>query len=539
MYRRNAEQDRLTDLPIVNVLAIAPAGCGKTEALARRAAAVLKRREIVAPRTILALTFSNKARDNLAARMRHVVGSSWRQRIVVTNFHGLAARVVRAHGKTIGLNPELILPEEPWLRRLRRSLGIDFNNDGAFDAALKSSKHGAFSDSEVMERLEASENDAAVQYEETLRENGRIDYDDLIRHAACILKNDLVSSLYLQHFGMVMVDEVQDLSLMQYELVRNIGGDRVTYAGDPAQGIYSFAGADPDGVMRRINSLSPEIVEFSTSYRSTPAVLSSVNVLANEMESSALTCGCPENWSDNGRVVYLERRNTDDEASALLQIVKDILSTRPDATIGVVGRRGTRMNQLKRDATAAGVRFEDWNRATHQPRIVELLKAHLREAANHSGGPEETLSRLELLCRQSLESTDAATMDELACAIDELTDAASTGTSVNQLVENCRRSPAPDAPVAPGLHFLTAHRGKGQEFDWVILVGMEDGHIPDFRSPADPEELRVLHVMVSRARYGLIFSYSRHTQNRAGWRKSTPSPWLSLLRSTSTESDIL
>ena len=64
----------------------------------------------------------------------------------------------------------------------------------------------------------------------------------------------------------------------------------------------------------------------------------------------------------------------------------------------------------------------------------------------------------------------------------------------------CRVSPTPDAAVAPGLHLLTGHEGKGQEFDCVIVVSLESGHIPDFRSTTDDalaEELRVLHVMVS------------------------------------------
>lgn len=70
----NPKQEKLANLPIGNVLVIAPAGCGKTEALAGRAQAVVARGDVTAPRKILALTFSRKAKENLAERVRRVVG---------------------------------------------------------------------------------------------------------------------------------------------------------------------------------------------------------------------------------------------------------------------------------------------------------------------------------------------------------------------------------------------------------------------------------------------------------------------------------
>jgi DNA helicase-2/ATP-dependent DNA helicase PcrA len=86
------------------------------------------------------------------------------------------------------------------------------------------------------------------------------------------------------------------------------------------------------------------------------------------------------------------------------------------------------------------------------------------------------------------------------------------------------------------MHVLTGHKGKGQEFDWVVVIGLETGHIPDFRTATaaeTAEELRILHVMVSRARYGLILTFCR----RDGWRTATASPWLEVLRATATRID--
>lgn len=533
----NAKQRELADLPVKPVLVIAPAGCGKTEALAMRARAAVARGDIAAPRKVLALTYSNKAKTNLAARMTTCVGHGWRRRIWVTNFHGLAARIIRAHGTTLGIPGGIILPEDPWRRRKQRELGISWNNNKPFDEALAGAKAGLFDDDEVWTRLTASGHQAAIAYEEALRVEGRLDYDDLIRHGARLLAVPAVAQLYQQHFGLVLVDEAQDLSLMQYGIVAAVGADKVTYAGDPAQGIYSFAGADPDGVFAAIAAQNPEVVEFNVSYRSSPAVLRTVNALAEEMHSTQLECADPGRWADEGHVISLVNHDTDAEAAGLLDLVEEIMQDEA-ATVGVVLRRSSRADGLRSAARQRDVQFEDWALATHVPAVVDLLHKMHPRAAKLGATDADALDHLDTLCREALDADDAETLDELATAIEQLEEAIAEGTSLDDAMAGCRVSPDLDAPVSPGLHLLTGHKGKGQEFDWVIVLGLEVGHIPDFRNEDDdkvPEELRVLHVMASRARYGLAFTYSKATSTRYGWRDSEQSRWLGLLDATATE----
>ncbi|MDF3283822.1 3'-5' exonuclease [Gordonia sp. N1V] len=73
----------------------------------------------------------------------------------------------------------------------------------------------------------------------------------------------------------------------------------------------------------------------------------------------------------------------------------------------------------------------------------------------------------------------------------------------------------------PGIHVLTGHIGKGQQFDWAIIIGAEDGAIPDFRAKTpelQAEEARVLSVMISRARHGAIITYARDVEAQTGKR---------------------
>jgi DNA helicase-2/ATP-dependent DNA helicase PcrA len=534
----NPEQQRLADLPVGPALLVAPAGCGKTEALAMRARAVVERGEVRPPRKVLAVTFSNKARDNLKGRMRTVLGVSWRQRVDVTNFHGLAARVICAHGAVLGIPDDITTPEAAWLNRLRKELGISFRNSEPFESALARAKEGPSDDDEVIDRLRSSGHVAAIAFQERLREERRLDYDDLIRHGARLLAQPQVTRLYQAHFGLVLVDEVQDLTPLQCDMIMSLGADRTTFAGDMAQGIYSWAGADPVGVFARIRALSPTVVEFNQSYRSGPAVLGAVNALAATMGSTQLVCAEPEKWaSDAGRVITFDHNDTREESAAIADMIQKILAKNASTTIGVVARRGSRADHLRDAANASDLSFEDWTAPTHVPRVVELLRSAYPHARRSAPDDAERLSELGRLARGMIDDFDSETSDELASALDHLQDQLDRDVTLSDAMKACRVSPTSDAPVAPGLHLLTAHKGKGQEFDWVIILGLEDGHVPDFRTSNQAEldeELRVLHVMASRARYGVAFTYSRHTWTKNGWREVAPSPWLPLLRSKAT-----
>lgn len=537
----NPQQQALARQPVTNVLAIAPAGCGKTEALALRCEAVLARREVMPPKKILALTFSNKARSNLATRMERAIGRAWREYVTVTNFHGLGARVIRAHGTSLSIAPETLLPpHEGWRKQQMRELGvIDYDAVDSFERALSFAKRGLFDDGEVISRMRSSGNRAALEFEERLQTERRLDHDDVIRHGARLLQLPEIQRLYRSHFGMAVVDEVQDLSLLQFGMVRAVGGDGVTYAGDPAQGIYAFAGAEPEAVFHEIHDLEPEVVEFNLSYRSAPAVLDLVNAVASLMDATELECADPDEWPDPGHVISLERGDTVAEASAVVALVADLLED-PAMTVGIVGRRGSRSKDIRQAAENSGIDLEDWSKPTHVPPVAELISRFAREALGCEGTPTEAIDRLEELCQAAVEPVDVETRTELSIACEDLRSMVADGASPTEAIESCRQSPAPDSPVAPGVHLLTGHKGKGQEFDWVFVLGLEKGHIPDFRNTSDvelAEELRVLHVMTSRARTGVVFTYSRHTPTAYGWRASEPSPWLDHLRQHATQLD--
>lgn len=94
-------------------------------------------------------------------------------------------------------------------------------------------------------------------------------------------------------------------------------------------------------------------------------------------------------------------------------------------------------------------------------------------------------------------------------ALDWAADLLDQGTSPAAVAARLRVGDGDTLLTKPGLHLLTGHVGKGQQFDWVVVIGLEEGCLPDFRAATAAEEARILSVMISRARHGLVLSNAR------------------------------
>jgi DNA helicase-2/ATP-dependent DNA helicase PcrA len=511
------------------VLIDAPAGCGKTQALAERARALVACGAVVAPRQILAVTFSNKAKDNLRSRLREVFGIRYWERVHVTNFHGLARRLILAHGESVGLDRDVGMPMSGWLREARAEVGIGWETSAQVDQHLHEAKSQPRTDEQVMDQLTSVGDELALAYEKHLRNEKRLDYWDLLRYADLILAIDEIAILYRHHFPIVMVDELQDLTPQQLRMVLSVCGQGLTAAGDKAQGIYSFAGAEPEAVYATVRGLEPAVVNFTLSYRAAPRVLEAVNATARLQGANELVCATPDDWPDEGHVLTLVRETRTAEAKALVDWAGGVLKSEPTPSIGVISRRSVRGDEFRAACEASGLDLEVWSDATHNPRIIALLRRNFPRALKESDNPKEQLNALLGMCIEDISPEDIELRDELLNAIATFREQSDLGMTLGESVSRCRVAPPRDAPVAAGLHLLTAHSGKGQQFDWVVALGLEEGKLPDFRAtdvPALEEELRVLHVILSRARVGLVLSRSLKESNQYGRVFDvTPSRW--------------
>lgn len=520
--QRQAVESQAHDLVV-----LAPPGCGKTEVLAMRANHLVRSGAVRPRHQLLAITFTNRARDNLRNRLAQQLGESrLRASVTVVNFHELSARILEAHYRTIGLAEGFAFPRPAWQRRALAELTSDRRCQAAARDLLAALKRQPLTDDELMAQLDDTGNHVALALERRRAEN-YLDYGDLQRLAQLILRKERVAALFKSHFDAVLVDEFQDLSLQQYDIARLVCAGRSTYVGDPYQGIFGWAGAQPAAVHADLAERADEIVDLDVSFRSSPAVLNVVNSVSASLGAKALRAADPGSW-DGGGHAYAARYQSDAaEAAGIVALTDYLAQTYPDDTIAVICRAAYRRGALDRAFAAAAHPPQFWDIALDTPRVGRLLKLRARQIDATQSFVEQ-VADLRTRASDSVNPTDIETIGEVNDACDQLLEYEPEGLTVKDLVGRLRDNQSLTT-IAPGVHVLNAHVGKGQQFDWVLVMGIEEGHIPSVYSETDEailEDQRVLLVMLSRARKGLFLTCAGSNTNKYGRTfQNTPSPW--------------
>ncbi len=489
-----------------------------------RIAGLIERRGVEPPRRVLAVTFSNRAKDNLRARLvDYVPAGLLRERVTVTNFHGLASRVIRAHADVIGVDPSILMPEGDWVREQCQSRGLGYDARDLVAGALQHIKQEPLNDEEVCAALLAGNHIVALELERQRQAENRATYDDLLRLGERIVTCDGVARLYRNHFAAVVVDEYQDLTMQQLRFLTRIGEDRITFAGDLAQGIYTFTGARPLVVDAAVRRACAETISFNRSHRSSPAVLAMVNALNAVTGGTDLECAEPSSWPSGGLAGSFSFADEAHEGSWLAGMCKYVTQAAPTHRIGIISRLKTRLVFADRAITAAGIdvhRWEDGVLDTETAGAVRTMLARINlTALALSADPLQHLRSLANVDGVEEPDTRRALVDALSWVLDRLAE----GDTPADVGRRMRIGGENTLIDAPGVHLLSGHVGKGQQFDWVVVVGADDDTLPFFRantSEAVLEEARVLSVMVSRARHGVLVTYARSTPTASGSSRS-------------------
>ena len=432
--------------------------------------------------------------------------------MTVINFHGLSARLYRSHAAAIGLDPKWTLPENDWVKEQCQRAGLNYRQSAAVDKVLQRIKQDPVDDAGVLRLVEAHGNLDALEIEKLRVQDKQLTYDDLPRAAELILARNEVADLYRAHFAAVIVDEFQDLTPQQLRIINRIGAGRTTYAGDLAQGIYGFTGAKPEKVYDQISDEVGEVVELTESHRSSPAVLAAVNALVPLTQGTALTCAAPETWPSGGIAAEVRHQSADAEAAWVVKVAKAILSLAPNQRIGVISRIGSRRRFLDAAfAAEAGLEIHRWDDGvldTDTARRVKPVLASMDARAALAADDSIEFLRDFAEFHQIQDPADRlALADALAWVLELL----AQGLTPVEISKRIRVGDNSTLLAKSGVHLLSGHAGKGQQFDWVVVVGLEEGNVPFFEARTDEallEEARVLSVMMSRARHGLVLTHA-------------------------------
>lgn len=517
------------------LLVIAPPGCGKTEFLAQRAAELLP--SILPGQKILALTFSNKAKTNLRNRLRQSLGPELLQRYVtIRNFHGHAWEIVLSHARTIGVDVPSLPPDkrtqaeaiEPFLEGLadrEKFAVID-----TIEEDLRAAKQQPRTDDQILTHLRSAAGSRAFEVESRRQASGQLFYDDLLRHAQRLLRHPSIARLYRAHYAAILVDEYQDLSPQQLDIALRTTDHNRTFVGDPLQGIYSWTGARPVEVERVLRRVCGAPLGLGKSYRSSPAVLRLLASVSAPLGGLPLEAADPSAWHEGGLTTGGLFDDGSAEADFVVRCAREILKRTPGATIGVITRMGWRRGLIDTAVAAApDLPSCRWDLAVDDPRVIELIEAAIQRA-----GDSAEIETIEAAVVEHLDAADIDTRLEVSDALSQLAESAAALGSVQLALLQLRVRDDSSDIIAPGVHLLNAHTGKGQQFDWVFIPGFEEGNVPNSWKAKTRDQLleehRILLVMISRARHGVVLSRSRSLIAKSGrpWSPD-PSRWRDLV----------
>ncbi|MEW6694933.1 MAG: UvrD-helicase domain-containing protein [Pseudomonadota bacterium] len=271
-------------------LVLAGAGSGKTRVITHKIARLIQAG--LAPERIAAITFTNKAAAEMRERARTLVGKA-AQGVLLCTFHALGVRMLREDGAAIGLKPQFsILDTDDIVALLKDCGGTTDSTTARHWQWTISQWKGAGLD--AAQALAQARDDAQRQialimarYHERLAAYQAVDFDDLIVLPLKLLREHAdVRQRWQQRLGHVLVDEYQDTSATQYELLKALVGHgerddpRLTCVGDDDQSIYGWRGATLDN-LRRLPQDFPtlKVIKLEQNYRSTNAILRAANAV--------------------------------------------------------------------------------------------------------------------------------------------------------------------------------------------------------------------------------------------------------------------
>ena len=277
------------------LLVVAGAGSGKTRVLTRRIAYLLAERN-VAPSEVLAITFTNKAANEMKERVAHIVGPMART-MWVSTFHSACVRILRNEAKRLNLKSSFTIYDTAdsvrMLTLVSKDLGIDPKSySPKYLLGQISNLKNELIDYEdaVSKAVTAQEQTVAQAYGEYQRRlmlASAVDFDDLIGHTVALLQSfPDVAAQYRRKFRHVLVDEYQDTNHAQYVLIRELVGldqdglppAELCVVGDADQSIYAFRGANIRNIVEFERDYpTAQTVVLEQNYRSTQNILTSAN----------------------------------------------------------------------------------------------------------------------------------------------------------------------------------------------------------------------------------------------------------------------
>jgi DNA helicase-2/ATP-dependent DNA helicase PcrA len=509
------------------LLILAGAGSGKTRVIAHRIAHLVSE-QITQPDRVLAVTFTNKAAEEMRTRVETLLGVDCRQ-MWISTFHSLCARLLRREAPHIGLSRDFVIYDSTdqltVIKQALKEIGLD---DSTVQPRVALSRI-----SHAKNRMEGPEvftanaawnpRDAQVgtlygMYLKALRDANALDFDDLLLKTVELFeKSEAVRERYADKFKYVMVDEYQDTNRPQYLLVQRLAGKHrnLCVVGDPDQSIYKWRGAD----LRNILDFEHDFPEARTvrlerNYRSTQVILDAASAVISQNRNRKEKRLYTER-AGGAKVLYYRAGDDLDEAEFIAKTARVALHDNVENTVAVLYRTNAQSrtveDALRRSGTdykiIGGVRF-------YERKEIKDALAYLKLVLN----PHDDVSLRRVInvpargigkgVMESLEGVEIAVDDAppLLAGLNPVAASNSLWARLVRAVDQKLLAPRATASLAAFRDLMTSLTAMAASESVSIALGKvidQSGYLQDLREERSEEaESRIENLMelVSAAR---------------------------------------
>lgn len=542
-------------------LIIAGAGSGKTRVLTSRIAYMIE--QGIAPHNILALTFTNKAAEQMRERIAQMLPGDRCRHIRMGTFHSVFSRILRENAERIGYPESFTIYDSSDSRNLVKTivremhLADDRYKPNVIASRISFAKNSLVTPGAYRANATCAAEDRQAQIPEfgniyeaycrRCRQNGAMDFDDLLLQTNILLRDcPDVLARYQELFRYILVDEYQDTNYAQYIIIRRLSQQhgKVCVVGDDAQSIYSFRGAKIENILSFKKDFPAAMVfKLEQNYRSTRTIVEAANSVivrnSKRMDKNCFSEG------DTGEKIRILKAYTDrEEAEMVVSDLRDRVRDTGDAwsEVVILYRTNNQSAVLEDNLRRKGIPYRIYKGSSFYDRkeIKDML-AYIRLVINPRD--DEAFRRIVNYPARGIGDTSVQRIAQLA---------AERGVSMWEAVDALVAEPVTDAVqraivrrvadfVAMIRGLSLARNGKGL-YDFGMEIASKSGIIAAYRTENTPEAASALDNIEELLNSMQNFKEQRDAEIRNGERpdgeEATVEEWLqSIMLMTDMDKD--
>lgn len=486
------------------VLVIAGAGSGKTRVLTARVCHLIETG--VDPYNILAITFTNKAANEMKERIERYIGS---QSVWTSTFHSMCARMLRYDADRIGYSTDFTIYTDLESERVVKRVLQDYpqadpQNKGDYLWHISRAKTLALSPEAYYDAIKNDDNDAYniyqvyARYEEELKKCNCMDFDDLLLKTVKLFSEcpDVLEK-YQRRFQYICVDEFQDTNKLQYDIVKLLSkkSGNLFVVGDEDQSIYSWRGAEIRNILDFPKDFpGAKVYKLEQNYRSTTSILKAANnVIKNNSNRNEKNL-----WSeikDDNSIEYYEAYNDRDEATQVARTINTLhRNGEKYSDMAVLVRANSVTRQFEEEFNLHGIPYKVFGgfRFYERKEIKDAL-AYVRLAINPSDN--DSILRVVNYPKRGIGNTAVQELQEVAKAHD--TTLFSVLVNPEWLTPNTAKKLAPFSQIATDLVQFSKQMQAVEFMQYVIRRSGLESALSQSQEPDDANRLENIEELVS------------------------------------------